>query len=242
MLLRLKSFSLILCSVLTLTMVSCDTLRNAAAIEIARALTNDDIANALKLALELGIGNGSDALSQKGGYLNSAYRILLPPEARQVTDKLKNIPGFSQVESLLLEKINAGAEDAAIKAKPIFINAIKQMTFSDALGILMGEKNAATNFLKRSTYEQLYQAFNPSIVQSLDKFEARKYWGDIATTYNQLPFSSNKVNVNLDDYVTREALNGLFAMVENKERSIRANQAERITTLLQQVFAKQDGR
>lgn len=227
--------------VVTLTIVSCDVLQQVATTTLERALTNDDIGNGLKEALTLGIGKGSDVLSQKGGYFNSAYKILLPAEARQITDRLKVIPGFNRVEDIILEKINAGAEDAAMKAKPIFVSAIKQMTISDALNILMGEKNAATDYLKRTTYQQLYNEFNPVIVSSLDKFEARKYWGDAINAYNKIPLVK-KVNPSLDEYVTNQALNGLFSMVEEKERDIRTNTAERVTDLLRRVFAKQDGR
>ena len=222
-----------------LTLTACEELKNAAIVAITKQLTNEDIGNGLKAALDLGIGKGADALSQKGGFFNSPYKILLPTEARQVAEKLRVIPGFNRVEDVIVEKINAGAEDAAAKAKPIFINAIKQMTFSDALNILMGDKNAATTFLKRTTYDQLYREFNPTIVASLDKYDARKYWSDATTAYNRIPFVK-KADPNLDDYVTKEALNGLFSMVEQKERSIRANRAERTTTLLQNVFAKQD--
>ncbi len=222
-----------------LTLTACEELKNAAIVAITKQLTNEDIGNGLKAALDLGIGKGADALSQKGGFFNSPYKILLPEEARQVAEKLRFIPGFNKVEDVIVEKINAGAEDAAAKAKPIFINAIKQMTFSDALNILMGDKNAATTFLKRTTYDQLYREFNPTIVASLDKYDARKYWSDATTAYNRIPFVK-KADPNLDDYVTKEALNGLFSMVEQKERSIRANRGERTTTLLQNVFAKQD--
>lgn len=226
--------------VFTLTFASCDVLQQVATTAINSVLTNDEIGSGLKSALEIGIGRGSDLLSQKGGYFNSAYKILLPEEARKVADKLKVIPGFSKVEDIILEKINAGAEDAAAKAKPIFVNAIKKMTLTDALGILMGDKNAATAYLKRSTYQELYNEFNPIIVTSLDKFDARKYWGDAVNTYNKIPFVNNKVNANLDEYVTQQALNGLFAMVEEKERSIRSNISERTSDLLKRVFAKQD--
>lgn len=222
-----------------LTLTACDVLTSAATSVLTNVLSNEDIGNGLKSALDIGISKGADALSQKGGFFNSPYKILLPEEARQVVDKLKFIPGFNKVEDVIVQKINEGAEDAAIKAKPIFINAIKQMTFSDALNILMGDKNAATAFLKRVTYDQLYNEFKPSIIQSLDKYDARKYWSDATTAYNRIPFVK-KADPNLDDYVTKEALNGLFSMVEQKERSIRANKTERTTTLLQNVFAKQD--
>jgi Protein of unknown function (DUF4197) len=225
----------------TLTFTACDTLQQIATTAATQALSNDDIGFGLKEALELGIGKGSDVLSQRGGFMNSAYKILLPEEARQVTEKLKIIPGFSKVEDIVLEKINAGAEDAAARAKPIFVNAIKSMSFSDAMGILMGDKNSATTFLKRATYQQLANEFTPVIVSSLDKFEARKYWGDAVKTYNQIPFVK-ALNPSLEQYVTEQALNGLFSMVEGKERDIRSNIGERSTDLLRRVFAKQDAK
>ena len=237
----IKQFFLFAVIGTVLTFTACDVVQSVATSVLTNVLSNEDIGNGLKSALNLGIGKGSDELSKKGGYFNSAYKILLPEEARQITDKLKVIPGFTQLENTILEKINAGAEDAALKAKPIFLNAIKQMTFSDALNILMGDKNAATAFLKRATYEQLYKEFNPAIVESLDKFGARKLWSDATGKYNSLPFVK-KTNPSLDDYVTTEALKGLFSMVEIKERSIRANVSERTTPLLQNVFAKQDAK
>ena len=202
-------------------------------------MSNDEIGNGLKSALEIGISKGSDALSQKGGYLNSAYKILLPPDARNLANKLKVVPGFSNFEEKAVEKMNAAAEDAAVKAKPIFMNAIKQMTLTDAMNILMGEKNAATTFLKKATYDQLFKEFNPIIVASLDKFEARKYWGEGVAAYNKIPLVK-KANPNLEEYVTTQALTGLFSMVAEKELAIRTNPAERVTDLLKNVFSRQD--
>ena len=202
-------------------------------------LMDAEIGSGLKEALNIGIGKGSDQLSQTDGYFKSPYKILLPPEARKVTDKLKNVPGFKDVENIILEKINRGAEDAAKKAKPIFVSAIKQMTFSDALNILMGNSDAATRYLERTTSTQLYNEFNPVIVESLDKFSARKYWSDAVTAYNKIPFV-DKANPNLDQYVTNEALKGLFSMVEKEELNIRKNISARTSDLLRRVFAKQD--
>ncbi len=223
----------------TTVFTSCDTLQQVASQAASGMLTNDEVGTGLKSALDIGISRGVDVLSQKGGYFSSAYKILLPEEARRITEKLKFIPGFNKVEDILLEKINSGAEDAAAKAKPIFINAIKQMTFNDVMGILMGDKNGATEYLKRSTYQQLYSEFNPVIITSLDKFEARKYWGDAVNAYNKIPLIT-KANPSLDEYVTKKALDGLFSMVEEKERGIRGNIGERTTELLRRVFAKQD--
>jgi len=168
-----------------LQFTACAELQNiAGTLAESGALTNADIGNGLKQALEIGIGKGSDRLSQLDGYYKSAYKILLPEEAQKVTNKLKVIPGFDKVEDILLEKINRGAEDAAKKAKPIFVSAIKQMTFDDALNILMGSDNSATTFLNNATRTQLYGEFSPVINKSLDKFEANKYWGDIVKKYN----------------------------------------------------------
>ncbi|MCB9304420.1 MAG: DUF4197 domain-containing protein [Lewinellaceae bacterium] len=207
----------------------------------ASGLTTAEIGSGLKQALEFGIGEGAQRLSQKDGYFKSPYKILLPPEARKVTDKLKNVPGFSSLEADILEKINRGAEDAAKKAKPIFVDAIRQMTFSDAMDILMGADNAATQYLNRTTNSKLYQEFNPVIIESLDKFNARKYWADAVNAYNKIPFV-DKANPDLDDYVTNEALKGLFSMVEKKELQIRTDVSARTTDLLKKVFAKQDNK
>ena len=206
----------------------------------AGELTSAEVGAGLKEALNIGISKGADRLSATDGYFkNAAYKILLPEEARKVTDKLKNVPGFAQVENEILEKINRGAEDAAKKAKPIFVSAIKQMTFADAMDILMGEKDAATNYLNRVTYDQLYSEFNPVIIESLDKFNARKYWSDAVNAYNKIPFVE-KVNSDLGKYVTEKALVGLFGMVEKEELNIRNNVSARTTDLLKKVFAKQD--
>ncbi len=203
-------------------------------------LTSTEIGNGLKQALEIGISKGAERLSRENGYFQSPYKILLPEEARKVTDRLQNIPGFSNLEANVLEKINRGAEDAASKAKPIFVNAIKSMTISDALGILKGDKDAATSYLKRVTYQQLYNEFNPVIVESLDKFNARQYWSDAVNTYNRIPLVNDDVDPDLDDYVTNKALDGLFAQVAKEELDIRNNIAARTTDLLRRVFAAQD--
>lgn len=204
------------------------------------SVTSAEAAAGLKQALELGIGKGADLLSRENGYFKSAYKILLPAEARKVTDKLQGIPGFSEIENIILEKINRGAEDAAAKAKPIFVDAIRNMTFADAMNILMGDKDAATRYLEAQTYNALFEAFSPVIVESLDKFNAREYWSKAVNTYNALPLNREKVNPSLDEYVTQEALKGLFSMVEKEEFKIRTDISARTTDLLKKVFAKQD--
>jgi len=205
------------------------------------ALSQEQIGNGLKQALEIGITKGAQQLSSTNGYYKSQYKIPLPPEALKVTEKLRGIPGFADIEEQILEKINRGAEDAAKKAAPIFKDAITAMTFTDALDILMGADNAATSYLNRNTNTKLYSEFNPVIVASLDKFKAREVWSKAINTYNKIPFVE-KVNSDLDDFVTKKALTGLFDMVAKKELDIRKNVNARSTDLLRQVFAKQDNK
>jgi len=219
---------------ITLLLPSCDTLK-----QLASEPTSAEIAAGLKQALEFGISEGADLLSERDGYFKSAYKILLPAEARRVTDKLKFIPGFSDFENVIVEKLNRAAEDAAKSATPIFVSAIKEMTFEDALGILMGSNNAATQYLQSKTYTPLYQEFQPVIVTSLNKFNAIEYWADAINAYNKIPLVE-KINPKLDEYVTEKALDGLFAMVANKEIQIRTDISSRTTELLKKVFAKQD--
>ncbi len=202
-------------------------------------LTNADIASGLKEALNKGVDQSVKSLSVTDGYYASIYKILLPEEATKVIDKLKFIPGFANLEQEAIKRINKAAEDAASKAGPIFLGAVKQMTFEDVMGILMGDKNAATNYLHNKTYSALYSEFKPVMNTSLNKFGALDLWSDAINKYNSLPFVT-KVNPDLADHVTSKALVGLFSLVEKKELGIRTDISQRSSDLLKKVFAKQD--
>jgi predicted small secreted protein len=217
---------------------ACETLEGIAKEAMAEP-TLDEIGRGLKEALTNGISKGVDVLSARDGYYKSAYKILLPPEAQKVTERLKIIPGFERLEENLLERINRGAEDAATEAKPIFVGAIRGMSFQDAKGILLGPDNAATDYLQRTTTNQLYEKFNPKIVASLDKVGANELWRKAVDAYNKIPLIT-KVNNDLDDYITREALKGLFSKVADEEKNIRRNPGARSTALLKKVFSRQD--
>lgn len=214
-------------------------LMNKAEKALKGGLSSEDAGNGLKEALNIGVGEAVDFLSVEDGYMKSAYKILLPKEAQKVTKKLGMVPGFKDAEEKVILKINRAAEDAAIKAKPIFISAIKQMTFKDAMNILMGNKDAATRYLEKSTYDQLYTAFKPIIIESLDKVKARDYWRGAVKAHNKIPLTKD-VNPELDDYVTKQALEGMFGLVEKKETDIRGDKSLRSSDLLKKVFAKQD--
>jgi len=199
-----------------------------------------DMGNGLKSALNVGITNGANRLSQNNGYFgNSLLKIVMPPEAKQVETTLRDLGMGKLVDDAILS-FNRGAENAAKEAAPIFINAIKQMTFDDAKNILLsGDKKSATKFLKKATLKSLTQAFTPVIDKSLKSVDATKYWGDVISTYNQIPLIK-KVNPNLTEFVTEKALDGLFVMVEKEEIKIRNDISARTTDILQKVFGWAD--
>ncbi|MCB9344840.1 MAG: DUF4197 domain-containing protein [Saprospiraceae bacterium] len=223
---------------MTITLPSCDVLQEAAG-TILNEPTVEEIGRGLKEALTNGITKGANALALKDGYFKSIYKILLPSDVRTVTDRLKAIPGFSNLENELVEKMNRGAEDAAKEAAPIFVAAIKGLTFQDASNILLGSDNAATEYLKKSTTQQLYDKFKPKIVASLDKIGANDLYTKAVNAYNKIPLVT-KVNNDLSDYVTNEALKGLFSKIAEEEKNIRKNKGARTSELLKKVFAKQD--
>lgn len=200
-------------------------------------LTSDQVGEGLKEALIKGISNGSDMASQLDGYFrNPEIKIPFPPEVKKVEDKLRQLGLGNKVDEFVMT-LNRGAEDAAKEAKPIFISAIRQMTIEDAWGILKGDQNAATNYLKRTTSAQLKEKFSPVIQSSLDKVSATKYYGDVTNTYNKIPFVE-KVNPDLNSYATDKAIEGLFTMIAKEEKNIRENPAARTTELLKKVFGQ----
>jgi hypothetical protein len=202
-------------------------------------LSQEDVGNGLKEALNIGVEEAVSFLSAENGYLGSPYKILVPEEAQTVVRRLKNVPGFGDVEKQLEEKMNRAAELAVAKAQPIFVDAITQLSFQDAWSLLTGEDDAATRYLEKTTSTSLQEAFLPIIQQSLDEVNAREYWNKAVTAYNRIPFIK-KANPALDQHVTEKALVGLFSLVEEKERDIRDNTALRTSSLLQKVFAEQD--
>ena len=224
---------------LLLLLPSCDTLMGLAQAAGGGSLSTTEIVNGLKEALTQGTNKGTNLLAAHDGFFkNAAVKILLPNEAQQVTRKLSEI-GMGGLVDAAIEKMNRAAEEAAKSAGPIFVNAIKQMTINDAKNILMGSDNAATEYLRRTTSTNLYQAFQPTIKSALNKVGATDAWNKVFTTYNQIPFVQ-KVNPNLDDHVTLKAIDGVFYMIAKEEKAIRKDPVQRATALLKKVFAAQD--
>lgn len=200
-------------------------------------LTNSQMIDGLKQALQIGTNNATSTLNKTDGYFkNVAIKILMPPEAKAVEDKLRELGFGSKVDEAILS-MNRAAETAAKDAAPIFLDAIKNMTISDAASIVTGTDHAATDYLKSHTSTALTQKFTPVISKALSTVNATKYWSDVFTTYNKIPFVT-KVNPDLTSYVTQKALEGLFYQIGLEEKKIRTDPAAQVTTLLQQLFGK----
>jgi len=196
-----------------------------------------DIATALKQALELGATKSADLLSaQNGFFANPSVKILFPPEAIKAEATLRKL-GLNKMCDDAILSFNRAAEDAAKTAKPIFVNAVKQMTIKDATNILMGSNDAATTYFKNNTTDSLSKVFEPIVGNSIEKVGATRLYSDVAERYNKVPFA-NKINPDLKQYVTQKAIEGLFKQIAAEELKIRENSAFRTTDLMKKVFAQ----
>jgi hypothetical protein len=198
-------------------------------------LSNDQVIAGLKEALNVGTTKGASKLNAMDGFFkDAAVKILIPPEAQKAEQRLRSL-GMDALCDKAILTINRGAEEAAGQATPIFSNAIRQMSFTDAMGILKGGGTGATDFLKRTCTSQLVAAFRPIVENSLKETTATKYWGDVTSNYNKIPLVT-PVNTDLAGYVTGKAIEGLFLKIADEEKSIRTNPAARVSALLQKVF------
>ncbi|MBL0336485.1 MAG: DUF4197 domain-containing protein [Chitinophagaceae bacterium] len=199
-------------------------------------ISQDEAGRGIKEALSQGVTSAILNLNKPDGFFGSEiYKMLLPPDALKVEKTLRKLGMGNQVDKAILA-INRGAEDAVGFAKPIFVDAIKEMTLADALNIVKGPKDAATSYFKQKTKEKLIAAFTPSVKASLDKTDATKYYTDIITSYNKLPTTFNKVNPDLTSYVVGKAVDALFDQVAKEEANIRSNPLARTSDLLKKVF------
>jgi hypothetical protein len=202
----------------------------------SRGLSEQDAARGIKDALSQGVKIAVSNLHKTDGFFGSEfYKLLLPSDSRKAETALRKIGLGSQVDKAILA-INRGAEDAVGAAGPIFVDAIKTMTLTDALGIVNGNRDAATQYFKRKTSEDLVAAFSPTVKASLEKTNATRYYADIANTYNRLPTSFEKVNPDLTAYVVGKAVDALFDQIAKEEANIRSNHLARTTQILKKVF------
>lgn len=208
----------------------------------APALTNTEVIAGLKEALSIGANNAGSITSKMDGFLkNDLIRLPFPDDALFVKEKALELGLNSQVDKFETT-LNRAAEDAAKEAAPIFIQAIKDMTVEDGFNILNGGENAATNFLKEKTSAQLVSAFQPKVKTSIENVELTKYWEPLTKAYNTatLLTGGEKVETNLENYVTEKAMNGLFTMLAKEENNIRLDPVARVTDLLKKVFGSLD--
>jgi hypothetical protein len=245
----MKATRFLLLALILIMAVSCSELMKVVNSATEQPLTAAEIVAGLKQALQIGSDTSVVRLSKVNGYFGDAMvKILLPPEANTITQNLSKLPGGENLVNEVILRINRAAEDAAKEATPIFFSAITNMTIPDGLAILKGGDMAATNYLKNSTSQQLFQLYQPKIKNSLDK----KLIGNISTTdsWNKLTTEWNKVansvvgvlaglkpvNVKLDDYLTQKGLDGLFLKIGEEEKKIRTDVRSRVTDLLKRVF------
>jgi len=213
---------------------ACEILRTLEIPTSAPLSTNEIIAG-LKEALNVGTTNAVNFLGKENGfYGNSALKIPFPEEVKIVEEKLREIGLNKKVDDFILN-MNRGAENAVKKATPIFVDAIKGMTFADARKILNGPDDAATGYFKNKTSNKLFNAFKPEVQKILDNVKLTKYWTDIISTYNKIPFVQ-KVETDLAKYVTDKTLNGLFYKLAQEEKLIRNDPKARVTDILKKVF------
>lgn len=222
--------------ILAITLSSCDVLQNLPTGTIGTGISEAEAGQGIKEALGQGLTKATLQLNSVNGfYKDELYKILLPPEAKKIENTLRTIGLSSMVDKAILQ-INRGAEDAAGYAKPIFVEAVKNMTLQDAIGLVRNGDTSATHFFREKTTQKLLQAFKPVIEESLNKVDATKYYDDLVTKYNNLPTTFKKLNPDLASYVTLKATNALFNLVAKEEQNIRNNFAARTSDILKKVF------
>lgn len=227
--------TLLISSLILLTFSSCDVVSQ---LPSGTTVTSAEAATGIKEALSQGTSKAVSALNITDGFFKSElYKILLPPDAQKIENTLRTLGLGNLVDKAILS-VNRGAEDAVGFAKPIFVNAIKEMTITDALNIVRGGDTSATHYFRVKTAQKLHSAFLPVIKSSLDKVEATKYYGDIVNRYNSLPTTFNKIEPDLPSYVTQKATDALFNMIAKEEKNIRENPVARTTEILRKVFGR----
>jgi hypothetical protein len=248
-----KLLSFLLISTLLVSCAEMQAVIEQYNLEQHQPLTHNEVSIGLKEALKVGSINASNLLSVEDGfYKDELIKILLPPEAQQITKNISLIPGGKDLVDKLELRINRAAEDAVKEAAPIFVSAITEMTIEDAFNILKGQNDAATQYLKNKTSEKLKALFLPKVKSSLDKklvanISTNESWSLLTTNFNKIADSFagklanlEPVNTQLHDYVTQKALDALFLKVAQEEYQIRKDPLKRVSSILKRVFGELD--
>lgn len=223
------------------SMQSCDVLNsvaNGVTTPTKPSLTNDEVIQGLKEALNVGIKNSVDLSSVTDGFWkNDLIRLPFPEDAIKVRQKAIDWGLGKKVEEFEMT-LNRAAEEATKEALPIFRDAILNMSIQDGFAILKGGDGAATKFLRDNTTAKLVEAFSPKVKVAISKVKLTDYWNPIMTKYNgaMTITGGEKVNPDLDKYVTDKAILGLFKLVEIEENKIRKDPMARVSDILVKVF------
>jgi hypothetical protein len=219
----------------TVVQQATNTVNSAIGGTTAPALSNEEVIKGLREALSIGTNSSTATASKADGYLKNARLFIpWPEEAKDMKEKLIKL-GMQKKIAEFETSLNRAAEEAAKKAGPVFIDAITKMSVSDGFAILKGADTAATNYLRKNSYQGLYDQFIPIVKEAIAKAKVTSYWNPLVTKYNKIP-GVKKQNPNLDDYVTKKAANGLFILIADEEAKIRKDPAARVTDLLKKVF------
>ncbi|WP_020587770.1 DUF4197 domain-containing protein [Desulfobacter curvatus] len=201
----------------------------------ADSLTNSEIISGLKEALEIGAENVVGQLGAENGFnSDSSIHIPLPSYLSKAKMLMEKAGLGSYAEDLEL-KLNRAAEAATPKAKALFVDAISQMSFDDAKSVLNGGDDAATQYFKEKTSDDLTETFTPVVEKTLEEIGVVKSYDQMIEKYKSLPLVPD-VKGNLTDYAVEEALNGIFYYLAKEEKAIRENPAKQTTALLKKLF------
>ncbi|WP_346238243.1 DUF4197 domain-containing protein [Niabella insulamsoli] len=212
----------------------CDTLQN-----VAGSLSNFEMSQGLKEALTQGLFSGFEAFANPDQG-NALVRFAFPGEAAKIEKTLRDL-GLTSVVNNVTSKFTNAMSLAVQKSKPIFLNAVKRMSITDAAGILLsGNQNAATQYFKASMTPELMTAFRPIVDSTVRTTGGAAEYSTLVRAYNALPFSNKKLEPNLNDFIAARAIDAMFLYVAQKEADIRSNVSARTTPLLQRVFGYAD--
>ena len=202
---------------------------------VETSISSEEVSDALIEALIRGSEFSVNSASAVGGFTNnSIIRIPFPEDAIKIKTSLNKI-GFSSAISDFENSINTAAEIASEQALIVLLDAIKKMSINDALSILNGADNAATIYLKNQTSKFLYIEFKQIITDAMQEVQIAKKWNPLISKYNSIPFTE-KINPDLEDYITKKTIDGLFVLIAKEEKNIRENPTARVSLLLKKVF------
>ncbi|MBD3652890.1 DUF4197 domain-containing protein [Kangiella sp.] len=238
----LKLFKLTIILLASISLSSCKTTDVQRVLDTLgganQPLSEQTVVAGLKQALEVGTENAVFKTNKTGGFSNNPLiKIMVPEQFSDVASKVRQIGLGSYVDKFELQ-MNRAAEQASGEAKQVFLSAISGMTVQDAWGILRGSDNAATQYFRNKTERQLEQKFAPIISNNMQKVGFYSDYRRLLTTYDNIPFTE-KPNLDIEEYVMSETMDGLFLLVAEEEAKIRRDPLARTTELLQKVFAQQ---